>query len=356
MSLLFMDGFDLYNGVQANIGLFTRWASLGNVGLNLTTGRFGGQALRLYASRFADVGAAAPTPVITTTPGSSFSVCKAIRVNNLISLTANNASGFCILTSGGAANTQLGWRPNSDGSISVYRLSAQRTGVLLYTTAAGILASNVWHYVEFSGLIDAAAGTVVMKVDGVQVVNLSAQNTKGYATNATFDNVLFTTNGIQAVDNMPMDVDDLYILDTAVSLGERKIETIRPNADTATKQWLPDTGTVNFSRVNESTVNTANYVQSNVVGNADLYDCVDLVGTPPNVDAVQIVTFAQKSDAGSRSIAIVADLGGTQTVSSDKALAASYAPIVITLPTKPGGGGWSYGDVNNLKVGPKVTV
>jgi hypothetical protein len=354
MAILFIDGFDLYNGTGTNTGLQSAWTPNWTFNApSLQTGRFGGQCLQLGNE------GNGPSEIEKAVGSSqaAFTVAHAFRVPTVGGLAANTARAIVMLTANGSfANTQLGWRPNPDGSISVYRMTSTTAGTLLGTTATGLLLNNVWHWIDFSGTINTTTGSVVLKVDGVTVLNLSSVNTQGFATVATWDGIIIGTQGTSTTNSQLCAFDDLYVLDSATTLGERRIETIRPSADTAQKDWTPNTGTVNFNRVNDATVQSGTFVQSSTLNNLDLYDTVDLTGIPVSIDMVQITAFAQKTDAGARSIKLVADVSGTQLLSSDLSLMASISPFKFAMLTKPGGGAWDTSSVNGLKIGPKVSV
>jgi hypothetical protein len=351
MAVVGIEGFDLYNGNGASGGLTSPNAW---VGINwfyspgLTTGRFGGQCIT-WGNEGCETALAIPAT------GPNFTVSCAARFSLVSSLNAaTNPRSAVGLSSGGFATRMLGWRPNPDGSISVWRMTSSTAGTLLGTSAAGVIISNVWHWVDLSGTFNTATGAITLKVDGVTVLTLSGVNTCGVAGSTTFDGIIVGSAGL--VQGFSAYIDDMYWLDSNTTLGERRIETIRPNADTATKQWTPSSGVVNYTRVNDTLVNTATYNQSNTLNQTDLYDAVDLSGIPINIDYVQITCFAQKSDAGARSIGLIADLSATQLQSPDKALTASLIKYAFGMATKPGGGSWDASSVNGLKIGPKVTV
>lgn len=350
--VIFMEGFDSYNGTQTNIGLQTRWSPTNWwTAPVLTTGRFGGQCMSFNEDRFGD--GCESRVYVGSAIGPAFTVAHAFRCSSVSAIPADSAYGMIQLLSG--TNPQLSWRPNPDGSISIYRNGNGGTGTKLYTTAPNIIQTNVWHWIDFSGTINTTTGTVIFKVDGITVANLTAQNTQNYVTLASFDTI--SVNASNTMRNTVTGyIDDLYVLDSATTLGERRIETIRPSADPVSKTWSPDTGTVEFSRINDTTVNTASYIQASTVGNLDLFDTVDLSGSPPNIDAVMITAYATKSDAGTRNIGLVGDVGGTQLQSPDIGLTASYFRYNYLMVNKPGGGSWDTASVNSLKIGPKVTL
>lgn len=345
-NILFLDGFDLYNGVYGNTALQSGWTiSANSYNPYLSAGRFGGQCFSWTYESSAIYRTFTATPTITAGT--------AVKFDNLVGMSANVRT--CVTLSS-AGNTQIGWRPNPNGSISVYRMTDHTTGTLIQTTAADVLRSNVWQWVDFSVTISTTVGTVDLRVDGAVVLSMTAQNTQGYVTTASVDGIYLGSQGGGLSGSNQCNFDDVFAIDSITPLGERRVETIRPSADTATKDWTPNAGTTNFSRVNDPTVNTGTFVSASVVGNLDLYDMVDLNSNPTNIDAVQVTVWAQKTDAGSRSIAIVGDIGGVQVVSANLALAASIAKYTSLLATKPGGGAWDATSVNALRAGPKVTV
>ncbi len=63
---------------------------------------------------------------------------------------------------------------NTDGSITAFRGGVSSLG----SSAAGVLASGSFQFIEVQFTIDSAAGVVLVKVDGSTVLNLTAQNTR----------------------------------------------------------------------------------------------------------------------------------------------------------------------------------
>lgn len=351
MAVVAIESFDLYNGTGSSGGLTSpqAWTAVNwFYGPGLGTGRFGGQCF-YWANETCETGWNIPAT------GPKFTVACAYRNGNLTSLNAaGNPRAALSLSSGGFGNRMLGWRPNPDGSIAVYRMTATQAGTLLGTSAPGVLLTNVWHFIEMSGTFNTATGAVTIKVDGVAVITLTNVNTCGQAASTSFDGIVWGSNGLSGgVANY---IDDIYILDTDISLGERRIEVIRPSADTTTIQWTPNSGTTHYTRVNDTLVNTGTWNSSTTVGQIDLYETVDLSSVPNYVDYVQITAWMQKGDAGTRAVDLVADIAGTQLLSADKALTASLIKYAFGMAAKPGGGSWTGADVNNLRVGVKVSV
>lgn len=345
-NIIAFDGFDLYNGTGANTGLQSGWGARNwFYGPSLVAGRFGGQALQM-GNGLCET--SLPIPAM-----SAFAVCHAVRVTNLASINDSGTEPATNLLSGG--NHQIGWRPTSTGAISVYR-----GNTLVGTTIAGVLRSNVWHFVEFFGNIS-QSGAVNIVVDGASRLALTGQNTNNYITTTTIDTIVLGAAGNAGnatqitLGGNNLTWDDFYVTDGA-SLGERRIEVLHPTADTVQKDFTPDTGTVNYSRVNETLADSSNYVQASTVGNLDLYTMGDLSSTPTAIDAVQLTVFAQKTDASTRAVALVADVSGTRAQTADFTLAVGVTRRTGIMPTAPAGGAWTASSVNAMTVGPKVTL
>jgi hypothetical protein len=346
MALLFIDGFDMYNGLGANIGLASKWNPLSGNPISLVTGRFGGQAVR-----FANVntGTGCDRPI---TAGTTFSFGCAIRLQAFPGGTPTQKGHLQFYKQG--AFFQCGILFDTAGAISAYRLASDTSGTLLGTSSAAVLAINVWAYVECEVVISTTVGRITVYVNGTQVLNLTGVNTANGGVGTTADTFRFASvNG----GNAPtIDMDDLYVTNSATKLGERRVETLRPSSDSTPLNWTPDTGTAHFSRVNATLAQSTTFVQTSTVNDLDLYNLADLSSTPGVIDAVQYNVFAQKTDATGRAIASVGDLSGVQDISPNMVLGVGVGKFEYLAASKPGGGAWTPTDVNALKIGPKVIV
>lgn len=355
MTILLMDGFDLYNGIGTNTGLQSGWdAANWFYNPSLVPGRFGGQAFQA-GNGDSMIGNGALGGLHT-----SFGVCCAFRIGNLslLSQAANATLGAVQLQAGSynMDNRQLAWRPTLTGRIQVFCGTA-----MIAQTPAGMLQSGVFHFVEFFGTIG-ASGSVTVKIDGAVGVAVSGVNTQFVPAINGFDMVLLgnTTGGsgysqVSGFGGLNLTFDDIYITDGG-SLGEARVETLRPTADTVQKDWIPDSGVDNFSRVGATLAQGVNSIHTGVNGALDLYDIANLTNAPAQVYAVSVVTFAQKTDAATRAIAAVADLAGVRIQGANINMGQGIGRYNTIMETKPGGGVWTGTDVNNLKIGPKVTI
>jgi hypothetical protein len=344
MAVVLVDGFDLYNGTGLNTGLQAKW-SVSASGHSMISGRFGGQALRITAGT-------SNAYATRAFPGNyaSFAVGFGMRVTSFASLTGPYP--MCSFQDS-TGTIQCGFRVTTAGALEAYRYTSDSSGTSLGVSASGVMIANAWHFVECEVTINDTTGVFKIYVDGVQVLNLTAQDTKNTA-NANAGLIRF---GAAANISQVFDIDDLYVTDTAAKLGERRVETLYPTSDVA-QGFARSTGAVNFSLVDEAQVNgDTDYVQGSTVGDVDTYGFSDLTGTPATIDAVQVSCFALKTDATSRSIALQVKSGATTSDGSNFALAASYGKFERLLLTDPNtAAAWTAANVNAVQGGPKVTV
>jgi hypothetical protein len=244
---------------------------------------------------------------------------------------------------------------NSSGNLVVNR----GDGTTL-ATAAGVLLTNVFHYIEFQATIADSGGTAIVRVNGVQVINFTG-DTRNAGTTTTPDRFYFYPTG--SANNY---WDDLYVTNeidaTATTgraddsfLGDVKVAALVPDGNGAVSQWVgsDSDSTNNYLLVDEVPPNTTDYTGSAVDGNRDLWSVGDIPVTALVVYAVQANVYASKSDAGAASLKIIhRDSAGTVTAGSTMPLSTTWAWYRSNVLTaKPSGGSWTAAEVNALQVG-----
>lgn len=336
MAVILVDGFDLYNGIGTNTGLLSKW---GNSSLNsgMGTGRFGGQCMTKANSSSPTQNTTRTLPTGYSSIGVGFAFKTAtVGVEQIFAFNNTNVT------------RHVGMQLTATGAITV----TGGAGTVLGTSANNVIVGGVWHYIEFGTDIHDSTGTIIVKVDGVSIFNLSGLDTRNGAT-TTVDTLSVCAEGGLIL----MSFDDLYVVDSSATLGERRVETLYPTSDVA-QGWSRSTGSTNYTLVDEAIVNgDTDYVQATNVGDVDTYGFQDLTGTPATIDAVQVSAFAEKTDATSRSIALQIKSGATTSDGANFALAANYTKYERLILQNPDGSvDWTYAAVNALQGGPKVTV
>lgn len=348
MTVILVDGFDPYNGTGANTGIQARWTVSSTTNISMVAGRFTGQAVQI-------VGATAAPNCKVTLPSTYASFAMGMAIKSTSIPTSATLNPILIFESAGT--TQVGIRVTTGGLLEAYRLTSTTAGTSLGTSSSG-LTVNTWHYVEVEVTISDTVGVFNIYIDGVSVLALTAQDTRNGAP-TTIDTFRFGhhNTGVGSTGGTFL-YDDLYMVDAATKLGERRVEYCAPTADTAQKDFTPNAGGTNYTQVDEAQSNgDTDYVQASTVGNTDRYTHGGLSSTPATVDAVQVVAFAEKTDATARSIALQVKSGSTTSDGSNLTLAASYGRFGRLLLTDPDtAAAWTPSGVNNLAFGPKVTV
>jgi hypothetical protein len=104
----------------------------------------------------------------------------------------------------------------SDAGVTVHNtLSADNTGALYVTrstapgivsSAAGLIVTGTWYYVELTVKLHDTAGTVTLRLNGAVVASGTGLDTKNAGTKAVYDSLQFRGGTSQAFI-----VDDVYI-------------------------------------------------------------------------------------------------------------------------------------------------
>lgn len=337
--LLFVDSFDHY----ATADILKKWnnsATASFYNIQSGGGRNSTQSFRISNSVLnPGIGKSVPSKPATLIVGFALQFSVGFSTN----------TDLLIFREG--ATTQVGVRITPSGTLIVHRNST--------TLATSTLALNasVYNFLELKATINGSTGSYELRVNGATI--LSATNVNTLATsNAWVDAVwLGPINAGQGGGNI--DFDDFYICDTTGSnnndfLGDVRIECLQPSAAGTTTQFTPSTG-ANYTDVDEAIANTTDYVTSSADNQIDTYAFGDLSESAGTIKAVQVSAYAQKTDVGSRSIALIDRTNGTNHVGSDHALSTSYAIISDVLETDSGNGGvaWTIASVNGAEFGIK---
>ncbi len=340
--LQFTDGFDAYNALAINGGIGDRWNALSavyNSSNSFQVGRFGGQSYRFAMGNF------------TTQLHKPFKLGAVNRIAGSCSFKAVSVGGTGRTVFGASASTTVraGFGVTVAGQIILYN----NTSTVIFTTALGTPPITIgnWHTVEW----ELEGATAKLWVDGALVLDQAA-----LTLNMTGVNEFFMGQRYSAGSTMgTFEIDDLFVQagPTAGRLGTNgfKIETIRVNGD-VTHDFTHSAGASGFGVLDETLVDVSDYNQSGTLNHTDIFSLVDLGGNAVEIPAIQIVAAALRTDASLRSIKLIADSAGTQSLDADWALPTSLSQREYLLTAPPAGGGFSPAIVNALRVGYKVSI
>lgn len=230
-----------------------------------------------------------------------------------------------------------------------------RATTVLATSAAGVVTTGTWFYLEVSAVVSDTVGAVDVRVNGVSVVSVSGVDTKNAGTSTNIDLVAFTGR-----NSGNCQIDDVYVCNALGTvnndfLGDIRVQTLKPNGAGNVTQLTPVGSGTNWQNVDESPVSTADYNYSSTAGQQDLYALEEVLGGTTAVLGVQVNSLARKTDTSSRSIKNLVRVGGTTTASAAIPLTSqtdTYSTVHNVNPTTSAA--WAVGDITALEAGVEV--
>ncbi len=336
MALRFIDSFDHY----ATAYVTKKWTALNDsFAVGITTGRFGSGWLHTSNRilRKEALGSHA-----TWIAGVAFFV------------TSYVGQPLAVFIDG--TTEQCGVFLNSSGKLEVRRCGDNT----VLGTGTTTVPLNVWHYLEFKATIHNSTGVAVVKLNGIEEINITSQDTQNTANALATGFQIGSTHG---AGNSAWVSDDVYVCDGSGSaptndfLGDVRVEALFPNGNGNSSQFDGSDGnsTDNYALVDEASPNDdTDYVESSTVTDKDTYAYTNLTSTAGTVYGVQICPYVRKADAGARTFKTVARLSATETDGPDTALSTTYQYLNDVREAKPGGGAWGISDVNSAEFGLKV--
>lgn len=267
----------------------------------------------------------------------------------------SSGSGFNFLTiydSSGTSVAHVVLQVLASGAIDVIRGSTS-----IGTTAGGVIFSAQWQHIRVAWTISNTVGVVQIWVDGVQVINLSSQDTQNGGSAEWQTLMVGSTGSINSY------IKDLIILDSDTSdstndvtsiSGVTRIQTAFPNGAGGNTDWTPSTGS-NYTTVDENPPNSdTDYVETTGVNNDDSY-AFPATGISGTVYGVQVSLFAKKSDAGTRTLAPLTRVSGTDYAGSTKTLAVAYRYVTHMWAENPNtSAAWTAGGVDAAEFGMRL--
>lgn len=339
MALKFIEGFDYFGSTTDFLG---KWGSSGTADISFDTGRFGvgtGKCIRLQriASQpncYYNLAAAVTELVI----GFGFRTTSLSNGDRTILYLANQSLGI---------NAALGY--DTSGHLQAFR--GTTTGTVLGTTTATILA-DTWYYIEQKWKIADSGGYVIVKIDGVEVLNVTGLDTKALSS-ANIDQLLFF--GMNSGTGSKY-FDDMYMCDLTGTvnndfLGECRVKYIKPTGDGPLQEWDPSAGAA-WECVDETTPDgDTTYVLSDSAGDIALYD-VEGISVDDVIKGVDVVVMARKDDAPTRIVKPTIRVEGFDHDGATKTLTTSYAYSTHIWETNPETlAAWTPAEITDLQVG-----
>ena len=203
------------------------------------------------------------------------------------------------MTAAAAAQFRIGL--NTSGQVFIQL----GTSTILATSAeAGpVFTAGTWYYLEIEAFVHDTTGFVRVYRDGNLLVEADNVDTRGQAGSDLVEMIRFIANNGGGTSDGPniVSIDDIYVLDDSTRLGQCRVSTLLPNADTEDADWTPLGAGSHFAEVDDDNGDTS-YIASDTATDLDMFDAQDLPFTPQTVHAVQISWRARKDDAATREV------------------------------------------------------
>ena len=337
MAITHIEGFDL---VGSNADLLAKGAAITDGNWNATAGRFGGPGYNLPTS----------SATVITFPGTF------IRYNTVSFWWKNGAAvlgtTFILHLSDNAnepggpssGQTHVSIQCDAAGSIKVFG-----DGVSLkFTSATGVIQAQTWHHIEVRASIN-FSGEVRVLVDGAEVASVLADFIDGGAA------IGVSFNGDADVNTL----DDIVIQRDASAMppaiGEHKIHTLLPDANTAQADW---TGTVtDIDDPIGSSDGDTTFINATTLADKSEFTLGDLPESPTTIHAVQSVMEARKTDAGTKGATHYIVSNVTRENADELTASETYTSKIKVHENDPDtAAAWTEAGVNALKIGVEITT
>lgn len=354
MSLLWMDGFDHYggdagkmrDGVYASVG--------GAVTLSSTRARTGAYSCKDSGST-AGNGVRRIFGAAKVTVGVGFAVW-------LDDIPANaNYYGVAVLCdTDNVAQLELVLQPT--GKLELFRANAG-SPVSLGVTADGAVVAGAFQHVEFRARAGNSDGAFELRVNGATVLSLSSVDTVA-TSHIEFSQVRLIEGVNTGNTALPSSgrtyVDDLFAWDDAGSrnndfLGDRRVRTFFPNADTAVADWTPNGAASGWDCINEAAPDDdSTYIEAAALSGPALVSEFDIESMPATIGAVaavQTVARMKKQEAGVANAQISMLSAAAAHAGTDRPLTTAYTYYGDVHELDPNTGtAWTESSLNAAKI------
>jgi hypothetical protein len=339
MTLRFTDSFDHYT---TNAQLLQKWTTSGGTPATQAGGR--NSTNRCYIS-------------VNSSPAyieKVFGFDKSTWiVGGAFYFTSLSPVSYAGIELGDGVTYQVGvYLNNGVGTLSVIRGGS---GGTVLATSANVIGLNQWYYIELKALID-NAGTYQVRVNGVDWIVAGAGDTQASATNNFANRVRYNLGRIDSATYL----EDVYICDGDGSrnndfLGDIRIAAGFADAAGTFSQFTPTSG-VNYTCIDETTPNDdTDYVATSGVGNIDTYNFAALPVASGTILGIQMLPYARKDDAGSRSISNIIYYNSTAYSGAAQSVGDIYSYYPEIFETNPDtSDNWTVPEVNSAEFGVKL--
>lgn len=319
MALLWCDGFDHYGTTTAKM-LNGAWADVaGGVSLSSSIVRTGTYSMRVTAN----------------SPG--FNIARRVLGGAKTTVGLGMALYIPSLPPGNDEQKIFSWQDTANTIQLV--LFMQSTGIIevkrggsvsLGATATPVIVANAFQHIECVVFFSQTVGTFECRVNGVTVLSLSGIDTCATANvECSQVNICGSYTG-SGFSSTTCYVDDLFCYDGTSSynntfIGDRRVLTLFPNANTATADWTAVGAATGYECIDEADPDEdTTYITAATTGLVSQFGLQNLPAGISVINAVVMVERARKTEAGTANTQVSIVSGASTTAGADKPLTEVY--------------------------------
>lgn len=325
LEILWYDGFEQYAVVETTVeiaglaeGLWAQALGNGAAFVTPTNPATGAACLRIFG--------ASGVQMRRSLGGDKVYPSAAFRANyQSLPISTTNASFTLMQFRDDSDSAHININIGSTGRVVAYRGGMDHgsfgTDRVLLGTSTREVAAGAWNHFEIKVYLHASAGYVKVRVNGDDYLNLTGINTINSEAGQTTAAQLAIGCFIGSVQSGISDnvfIDDLVAMtnDGDEWLGQYGAYYLKPNADTATHDWVRTSGPSDYLMVNEIPPDdNTNFLFSSTVGNKTKLVVEPLPTNIQTIAAVMVIGRAAKTDSGVASIDFAVVASGVEHLS-----------------------------------------
>lgn len=336
MTLFYMDSFDHYDGTVANLSTVSGLSSSNNA-LVTTRVRTGTYSLRGTSSSNGYLVIGLPDVRAKLGFGFGYWQDSASSGQKLICAFTNNTGS----TAGIDFNIYVSVL--ASGAIEVRRQYG--SGTLLGTSATSVISYGAWNHIEIMAVASNTVGQVQIRVNGIEVLNLTGLDTV-YTGTEYFGSIYLDTSAITSTNGNGNTrfYDDLFAWDGLGSLnndfiGDRKVVTLNPTDNTSAAEWTVSGAATAVQAINDTNNGDTSYISaSDSVPVTSDFEIANPDASVGAIAGVMTVVCAKKVDAGTAILSPQMVVSSSATSDATHSISDSYAYYNRVHETNPSSG------------------
>ncbi len=205
-----------------------------------------------------------------------------------------------------------------------------------------MLSAGAWHQFEVKAVIDPAAGSVLVRIDSVEFINLTDVNTRATSNSSTnrvyFGPVNGGGGGFGVSDLIVMNTDQVGGEDICNDLlGNRRLLPCYVSSEGAYADSTPSTGSDRSATIDEATPNgDTDYNSLAAAGDKDSFDQHTNVDNPNAIiDAVVMLIACRTDDGGAAGIKGFVKSGASEANGPALSVPSSYDVLMSPIYKDP---------------------